>query len=100
MQSRFIIEVGGRRAIAELVGDAPALAGKFWEILPLDSFAISRLERGDVYSAHESVVLLEDLVLLVNRVQTWIDAFVPWATLDDRFPGNEDDIRPGGATRG
>jgi hypothetical protein len=38
---RFRIEVGGRTAVADLLEEqAPTVAGRFWDSLPLDSFAI------------------------------------------------------------
>ena len=40
MSRRFTITVGTRHAVAELLDDAPTVAGKFWDALPLSSFAI------------------------------------------------------------
>lgn len=40
MSRRFAIDVNGHRAIAELLDEAPTVANKFWESLPLTSFAI------------------------------------------------------------
>ena len=40
MARRFTMKVGKRTAVAELLGDAPTVAGKFWDALPLSSFAI------------------------------------------------------------
>ncbi len=40
MARRFTIKVGERSAVAELLDDAPTVAGRFWDALPCSSFAI------------------------------------------------------------
>ncbi len=40
MPKRFVINIGGTRAIAELLEqEAPVIAGRMWDRLPIDSFS-------------------------------------------------------------
>ena len=58
-----------------------------------------RLEAGDVKSAADLSTLIEELAVALNRVQNWIDAFVPWSTFDAKLPPLDRDTAPGAVKR-
>lgn len=57
-----------------------------------------RLDGGAAVTPAEISRVIEELLLAINRVQNWIDAFVPWARLDALLPPISRDQAPGRAT--
>ena len=54
MPKRFVINVGGTQAIAELLEqEAPTLSRRFWENLPVDSFGVHAK-----FAGQEMIVML------------------------------------------
>lgn len=54
MPRRFVINVGGTQAVAELLEqDAPLLSQRMWENLPLDSFSVHAK-----FAGHELIVMV------------------------------------------
>jgi hypothetical protein len=54
MPRRFVINVGGTRAVAELLEqDAPVLSQRMWENLPLESFSVHAK-----FAGHELIVMV------------------------------------------
>ena len=54
MPRRFVINVGGTQAVAELLEqDAPLLSQRMWENLPLDSFSVHAK-----FAGHEMIVMV------------------------------------------
>ncbi len=54
-----------------------------------------RIDAGDVKNAADFAVLIEEVAVALNRVQNWIDAFVPWSTFDAKLPPLAADRAPG-----
>lgn len=50
-------------------------------------------------SAQSLASVIEGLLVAVNRMQNWIDAFVPWARLDQLLPPLDAETAPGYAHR-
>lgn len=57
-----------------------------------------RLDGGAAMPPEDFARVVEELLLVINRVQNWCDAFVPWAQLDALLPPISRDQAPGRAT--
>lgn len=54
MSRRFVINVGGTQAVAELLErDAPVLSQRMWENLPMESFSVHAK-----FAGHEMIVMV------------------------------------------